>query len=140
VSTNWKVHWEALRKTVATKTNGRCAYCGCLLQLYWHVDHMIPRSKGGKNSIDNMIASCPTCNRRKGKKTPLEFELRLAERLFAAVDDVGKGLTVLKEYQLGEGGMDVVIDELLDALVKASVALSPPVEFYYKGFPDEYEE
>ncbi|MGI8593251.1 MAG: HNH endonuclease, partial [Solirubrobacteraceae bacterium] len=32
------------------------------------VDHVVPRSKGGASSWDNIVASCAPCNRRKGDK------------------------------------------------------------------------
>ncbi len=35
----------------------------------FEVDHIIPRSKGGNTSLDNLCLSCPTCNRHKSTKT-----------------------------------------------------------------------
>jgi len=74
---------SAKRKKVYNKTNGRCAYCGKRLELLgnWHIEHMLPRSRGGQNSMDNLVASCEACNRRKGAKTVGEFRLWLTQKL-----------------------------------------------------------
>ncbi|WP_106090502.1 HNH endonuclease [Enhygromyxa salina] len=37
------------------------------------IDHSIPKSRGGNNSIDNAQNTCRTCDRRKGAKTSDEF-------------------------------------------------------------------
>jgi len=50
-----------------------CTYCGCVLSGKFHIDHMIPVSRGGSNSIDNLQILCPTCNMRKGAKTHEEY-------------------------------------------------------------------
>ena len=58
---------KAERRRIFAKTNGRCAYCGCdLCGLKWDADHIIPLSQNGKDDESNMIASCRSCNHRKG--------------------------------------------------------------------------
>ena len=49
-----------------------CVYCEVTLETY-HVDHIIPLSKGGSNTDDNIQILCPSCNRRKGNKLHEEF-------------------------------------------------------------------
>jgi 5-methylcytosine-specific restriction endonuclease McrA len=58
------------------RQNGRCYWCGCRLGPY-HVDHVIPLSKGGSNGPENIVASCPPCNLSKNAKMPSEFAGRL---------------------------------------------------------------
>ena len=41
------------------------------------VDHIIPRSRGGKNTWGNTACACAACNRRKGNRTPHEAGMRL---------------------------------------------------------------
>lgn len=41
----------------------------------FHVDHVIPLSKGGKDSIGNIVLSCPLCNRSKSDKLPIVFRI-----------------------------------------------------------------
>ncbi len=46
---------------------GRCAYCD--VGAYEHQDHVVPLSKGGTHSLDNVVPSCRDCNLRKGTET-----------------------------------------------------------------------
>jgi len=46
----------------------QCAYCGRPGKLT--IDHVTPLSRGGANSIENLVAACRSCNSRKWAKTP----------------------------------------------------------------------
>lgn len=48
--------------------NGLCYWCKRKLTKY-HVDHVIPVSRGGSNGPENIVIACPYCNRSKGNKT-----------------------------------------------------------------------
>jgi 5-methylcytosine-specific restriction endonuclease McrA len=65
--------WERLLK----KHKGRCAYCGEKPMLI-EADHRTPLSRGGRNTIDNILPACRGCNRRKRTKTEAEFRAWLA--------------------------------------------------------------
>ncbi len=56
------------RRAVFARDGWTCQYCGSRSNLT--VDHVIPRSKGGSSSWDNIVASCAPCNRRKGDHLP----------------------------------------------------------------------
>src|SRR2546430_16395736 len=56
------------RRAVFPRDSWTCQYCGSRSNLT--VDHVIPRSKGGASSWDNIVSSCAPCNRRKGDRTP----------------------------------------------------------------------
>ena len=45
-----------------------CQYCG-KHTLHLTVDHILPKHLGGESTWENMVASCPTCNHRKGART-----------------------------------------------------------------------
>lgn len=48
---------------------GLCRYCGCDLDdSSYHVDHVLPLSRGGSDSRENLALTCPTCNLSKGAK------------------------------------------------------------------------
>lgn len=54
--------------------SGRCVYCSTDLLLDgFHIDHMVPLSRGGSNWPTNIQLLCETCNLRKNNKTPEEF-------------------------------------------------------------------
>ena len=56
------------RRAVFARDGWTCQYCGSRANLT--VDHVIPRSKGGTSTWDNIVASCAPCNRRKGDMLP----------------------------------------------------------------------
>jgi 5-methylcytosine-specific restriction endonuclease McrA len=62
----WKVP-PVSRREILKRDRDRCQYCGSKKQLT--IDHIIPRSKGGKHSWDNVVIACATCNSRKGDRT-----------------------------------------------------------------------
>lgn len=51
---------------------GKCYYCQEKLNKY-HVDHIVPLSREGSNRPDNLVLTCPFCNRSKGAKLPHEW-------------------------------------------------------------------
>lgn len=53
--------------------SGLCFYCNVPLFAHYHVEHMIPLSRGGADKLENLCLACPTCNLRKGAKTAEEF-------------------------------------------------------------------
>ena len=55
-----------------------CQYCGRRPQRSeLNLDHVIPRSLGGRSTWENVVCSCVECNRRKGGRTPDQARLRL---------------------------------------------------------------
>jgi 5-methylcytosine-specific restriction endonuclease McrA len=52
------------RRTVLARDGFRCQYCGSSKHLT--LDHVVPRSRGGTTSWDNVVTSCAPCNVRKG--------------------------------------------------------------------------
>lgn len=62
-----------VRLAVLRLTDGSCAYCGIKLGSDWHVDHVVPVSKGGPDSFENYVPSCPSCNVSKNGEHVVEF-------------------------------------------------------------------
>ena len=66
------------RRAVFARDDWTCQYCGARSNLT--VDHVVPRSKGGSSSWDNIVASCAPCNRRKGNSLPRQAGMRLSRQ------------------------------------------------------------
>jgi 5-methylcytosine-specific restriction endonuclease McrA len=58
------------RRAILARDGFRCQYCGSARHLT--IDHIIPRSRGGLTSWENVITSCAPCNVRKGACLPSE--------------------------------------------------------------------
>ncbi|MEM8921550.1 MAG: HNH endonuclease, partial [Pseudomonadota bacterium] len=54
----------------------KCVYCGSPDDLTF--DHVVPRSKGGRTSWDNIVTACSPCNLRKGGRMPSEAKMHPA--------------------------------------------------------------
>ncbi len=67
------------RKNILRRDNYKCAYCG-RSDLMLTVDHIIPKSKGGNDSWENLITACTKCNNIKGDRTPDEANMKLLTR------------------------------------------------------------
>jgi 5-methylcytosine-specific restriction endonuclease McrA len=62
------------RKAVLARDSYTCQYCGHEASGLT-VDHVIPRSRGGESSWENIVASCAPCNRKKGNRLPREVSM-----------------------------------------------------------------
>ncbi len=71
------------RRNVLLRDNYCCQYCGRQLAPGdLDLDHVIPRSRGGTTTWENLVASCRACNLRKGNATPEEAGMKLLGRPF----------------------------------------------------------
>lgn len=68
------------RRGVLRRDGHRCAYCANPANT---IDHVQPRSRGGKDTWENLVACCFKCNNKKGDKTLHEigWELRVTPRM-----------------------------------------------------------
>jgi len=66
------------RKRIYKRDNNECVYCGNKKHLT--IDHVLPRSRGGKNSWTNLVTCCSPCNIKKGNKTPEEAGMKLRQK------------------------------------------------------------
>ncbi len=67
------------RRNVLLRDRHVCAYCGRRAKAIT-MDHVIPRSRGGKNDFDNCVACCRACNQKKGARLPSEAGMSLRRR------------------------------------------------------------
>jgi 5-methylcytosine-specific restriction endonuclease McrA len=64
------------RRNVLQRDGHRCQYCGYQGDKL-SIDHVLPRSRGGPDSWENVITACLPCNVRKGNRTPPEAGMAL---------------------------------------------------------------
>ena len=66
------------RENVYARDNGKCQYCQKrITRADATYDHVVPRSKGGKTTWDNIVISCVKCNQDKGGRTPGQAGMKL---------------------------------------------------------------
>lgn len=68
------------RKRIYRRDNFQCVYCKSLKNLT--LDHVIPRSKGGYNTWENLVTCCSPCNLKKGNKTIEELGFKMHSKPF----------------------------------------------------------
>ncbi len=74
-------HPAFTRFNVFLRDRFTCQYCGSREDLTF--DHVIPRSKGGQTTWENVVAACSPCNLRKGDRLPRDVEMWPAQKPFA---------------------------------------------------------
>jgi 5-methylcytosine-specific restriction endonuclease McrA len=69
------------RRNIYARDSSRCQYCGRRLPTSeLSLDHVVPRSQGGKSTWDNIVCCCILCNVRKGGRRPEEARMHLVAR------------------------------------------------------------
>lgn len=106
-----QAHWS--RKGVLLRDNFVCIYCGVMPGSLSHnkvltkddftIDHIVPRSRGGKDQWTNTACACYHCNHRKGSRLPHEAGLKMlwepkTPRTSYLVIAVGNGPDAWKRY------------------------------------------
>jgi 5-methylcytosine-specific restriction endonuclease McrA len=65
VKVPYRQHVPITRKGVLARDGHRCVYCGAAAT---SLDHVIPRSRGGGHTWDNLVAACSGCNHQKADR------------------------------------------------------------------------
>jgi 5-methylcytosine-specific restriction endonuclease McrA len=65
------------RQAVLVRDGHRCGYCGRQAST---IDHVIPRSRGGSHTYDNVVAACLRCNNKKSNRLLAEMGWSLRHR------------------------------------------------------------
>jgi CRISPR/Cas system Type II protein with McrA/HNH and RuvC-like nuclease domain len=90
---------RANRNRIYKRDNYQCVYCGSNKSLT--LDHVVPKSRGGKNEWTNLVTSCFKCNLKKSNRTPEEAKMQMKHKPFAPTL-VNENVTVSKiwnDYQ-----------------------------------------
>ncbi|HEY3706491.1 MAG TPA: HNH endonuclease [Terracidiphilus sp.] len=69
------------RKNILLRDRNTCQYCGVVLpSSELTLDHVVPRSRGGNSTWENLVACCHACNRRKGNRMLAELDDMMLQR------------------------------------------------------------
>jgi len=98
-----------VREYLLEKFGRKCCYCG-KENVPFEVEHIIPKSRGGTDRIDNLCLACRDCNQRKGNQTAEEFGYpHIQEQVKESLKDASViNATRWKVYDvLKQAGLDV---------------------------------
>jgi 5-methylcytosine-specific restriction endonuclease McrA len=74
----YKVSLPVTRRTVLARDHYTCQYCGRQpARKDLTVDHIVPRSRGGRTIWENVVTACQRCNGHKGNRTPDEANMEV---------------------------------------------------------------
>lgn len=73
----WKIP-PVNRREVLRRDHHSCQYCGSTKLLT--LDHVLPRSRGGQHTWDNVVTACERCNSTKSNRTPSEAGMKLRNK------------------------------------------------------------
>ena len=69
------------RKNVLLRDRHQCQYCGVYCRpATTTIDHVIPKSKGGLSTWENLVTACSHCNRKKGSKLLTDISMKLLKK------------------------------------------------------------
>ena len=88
------------RQNIIWRDKNLCQYCGDDFKtVELTVDHVLPRSRGGKNTWENLVAACKPCNQKKGAKTTDEADMHPIRKPYVPKDTILKNVS---ETQMSE--------------------------------------
>ncbi len=73
-----RLHVRFSRQNIYLRDRLTCQYCARrFVRSDLNLDHVVPRSRGGRTTWDNVVCSCISCNLKKGNRMPSEAGMRL---------------------------------------------------------------
>ena len=89
------------RRNILQRDDHRCQYCGRRPGSQGlTLDHVVPKSRGGKNAWENLVACCGKCNHRKADRTPEEAGMTMLRRPMPA--NIHTSRSILRALSEGE--------------------------------------
>lgn len=109
----WKIHDLLVNNVAKIISDNVCWYCGSVFENKEEltIDHVFPRSKGGDNSMDNIIMVCKQCNSSKGDKDLLEWYIS-KRKTFPPIDILQHYLKQIFHYSEENKLLSLQIDEI----------------------------
>lgn len=89
------------KKEIHKRDNYTCFYCGDKFDIdELHLDHIFPKSRGGKDKKDNLITACEQCNLIKGNLTVEEFHTKVIEKFLFHKNASGYFLKIMSKLEM----------------------------------------
>ena len=79
------------RRNIMRRDNFTCMYCGSKNDLT--IDHVLPKSRGGKDVWENLTTACEKCNVKKGSRTPQEAGMPIFKQPYRPIP-----ITFFRDY------------------------------------------
>ena len=134
---------KSLRFEIFKRDSFTCQYCGGHPpEIMLEVDHIIPRSQGGKDDFENLVTACSNCNRGKGKR-PLEFTkirgdlIEETKRLMEQEEQLKEYYKIIAQIRKRE---DEDIDKINDGIlgVKSEFCLTDEARECFRPFLKDF--
>lgn len=106
-----KIHFS--RRTIYRRDSNQCQYCGDFPGTEeLTIDHIMPRSRGGKTTWENCVLSCQPCNSKKADRTPEECGMKLRKQPKKPNIPLFRGDVRIKSWEsfLGEAYWNVTLE------------------------------
>ena len=68
------------KKNILLRDDHTCQYCGVKGERQMTVDHVVPRSKGGPSTWENLVCACMRCNNRKNNRSPADANMTMRRK------------------------------------------------------------
>ena len=85
-----KFTFRKWRKSIHNSTGNSCIYCGKPSE---SIDHVLPKSRGGKDVWENLTTACEKCNVKKGSRTPQEAGMPIFKQPYRPIP-----ITFFRDY------------------------------------------
>ncbi len=106
---------------VKLSSGNKCNYCGATDNLA--LDHIFPKKNGGKDSGDNLIYACKTCNSSKGQKDLIEW--MISKNKFPPLMILRRYLKLAINYSINNDIMEQKVSNLKTQTVPFKIELIP---------------
>jgi hypothetical protein len=101
-------HWKKIRLQVLNRDGWTCTYCGASDAN--EVDHVWPKSRGGEDTLDNLVCACRRCNILKKDKTDSVFSGVASTPPAFRFNNSPKGANQSKSVQNGHTSIHIDAD------------------------------